>query len=455
MKQETRAAATPDSRRPARRRARLRVRPTRRRPCSTASIEPASPVRNLPSRRCCMTPARSTTSNWGDFTLTFDRGRVTYTQRNDLDQLLHIGHLHPRREGDHPSLHRGRNAGETFAARWSLYRDVLTFERTQAELPTPYRPQAVASGRLSGISATRRVPPPGGLSTRSRPCKRLDPVGQAAKARAGRVGATATVVLDLHGPPGPLGARPGRRPWTPWRAWPRWPAPPSRRSRRPPPPSARAAPAGTRSWTGTGESSDSSVRAAASPDSRQGPRVHAAGELGQGGTRALQLPPEVRHRRSAVGEQLGDMGEPALGALAQLPLQAAALGITGLHDPSPGGLDLGDPRPDLRLQPGVGDRDPGGGRHRVDQDRVVQHGGVVDEGADLPVALVKVGDRPGSPRRRAAPPAGPPRRRSRPRREAGRRRPGEGSPTARASLACSVPPCSNSPRSTTRPVMAA
>ena len=125
--------------------------------------------------------------------------------------------------------------------------------------------------------------------------------------------------------------------------------------------------------------------------------MHAAGKLGQGGTRALQLPPDVRHRRSAVGEQVGDMGEPALGALAQLPLQASALGIAGLHDPSPGGLDLGHPRPDLRLEPGVGDCDPGGGRHRVDQDRVAQHGGVVDEGADLAVTLVEIGDRPGAP----------------------------------------------------------
>ena len=61
MKQETRAASAPDSPPPALRRARPRVRPTPRRPCSTASIEPASPVRSLPSRGCCMAQANSTT----------------------------------------------------------------------------------------------------------------------------------------------------------------------------------------------------------------------------------------------------------------------------------------------------------------------------------------------------------------------------------------------------------
>ena len=36
------------------------------------------------------------------------------------------------------AFYEGPNKGETFGARWSLFRDTLTFERTDEELPTPY-----------------------------------------------------------------------------------------------------------------------------------------------------------------------------------------------------------------------------------------------------------------------------------------------------------------------------
>jgi TRAP-type C4-dicarboxylate transport system substrate-binding protein len=75
--------------------------------------------------------------NWGDFTLTFDRGRVTFTQRNDLDSYSTSGTYTLDGKAITLRFTEGGNAGETFAAQWSLYRDVLTFERA-GEVPTPY-----------------------------------------------------------------------------------------------------------------------------------------------------------------------------------------------------------------------------------------------------------------------------------------------------------------------------
>jgi TRAP-type C4-dicarboxylate transport system substrate-binding protein len=77
--------------------------------------------------------------NWGDFTLTFDRGRVTFAQRNDLAGYSTSGTY--TLDGKAITLHftEGGNAGETFAGRWSLYRGVLTFEREfLGAIPTPW-----------------------------------------------------------------------------------------------------------------------------------------------------------------------------------------------------------------------------------------------------------------------------------------------------------------------------
>jgi TRAP-type C4-dicarboxylate transport system substrate-binding protein len=75
--------------------------------------------------------------NWGEFTLTFDHGRVTLDQRNDVGSYSTSGSYTV--DGEVITLHftEGVNAGETFTAHWSLYRDVLTFKRL-GELPTPY-----------------------------------------------------------------------------------------------------------------------------------------------------------------------------------------------------------------------------------------------------------------------------------------------------------------------------
>jgi TRAP-type C4-dicarboxylate transport system substrate-binding protein len=74
--------------------------------------------------------------NWGDFTLTFDHGRVTFTQRNDLDHYSTSGTYTLDGKLITLKFTEGGNAGETFSGIWSLYRDVLTFKR--GALTTPY-----------------------------------------------------------------------------------------------------------------------------------------------------------------------------------------------------------------------------------------------------------------------------------------------------------------------------
>jgi TRAP-type C4-dicarboxylate transport system substrate-binding protein len=84
-------------------------------------------------------PGEIRDDNWGDFTLSFDRGRVTFTQRNDLDHSSTSGTY--TLDGKAITLHftEGVNAGDTFTGPWSLYRDVLTFGRdASGGFPTAY-----------------------------------------------------------------------------------------------------------------------------------------------------------------------------------------------------------------------------------------------------------------------------------------------------------------------------
>ena len=136
MKHETRAAATPDNPR-----------------CSPSSattgganqqataldgVYRTSFTREELAKSPLLTDAGEINDqNWGDFTLTFDRGRVTFTQRNDLDSYSTSGTYTLDGKAITLRFTEGGNAGETFAAHWSLYRDVLTFKRAGA-LPTPY-----------------------------------------------------------------------------------------------------------------------------------------------------------------------------------------------------------------------------------------------------------------------------------------------------------------------------
>ncbi len=78
--------------------------------------------------------------NWGDLTLTFDAGRVTFEQENDVTSTSTSGTY--ELDGDTVVLDftEGVNAGETFTAHWSLFRDKLEFTRdeTLGSIPTPY-----------------------------------------------------------------------------------------------------------------------------------------------------------------------------------------------------------------------------------------------------------------------------------------------------------------------------
>jgi TRAP-type C4-dicarboxylate transport system substrate-binding protein len=84
--------------------------------------------------------AEANEGNWGDFTLTFDHGRVTFAGRNESGSGSTSGTYTLDGKAIRLSFTEGMNAGEIFAGRWSLYRDVLTFERDESlgGIPTPY-----------------------------------------------------------------------------------------------------------------------------------------------------------------------------------------------------------------------------------------------------------------------------------------------------------------------------
>jgi TRAP-type C4-dicarboxylate transport system substrate-binding protein len=74
--------------------------------------------------------------NWGEFTLTFEHGRFTLTQRNDVDSSSTSGTYTINGK----AITLTFTDGVAFAFRWSLYRDVLTFKRDQSlgAAPTPF-----------------------------------------------------------------------------------------------------------------------------------------------------------------------------------------------------------------------------------------------------------------------------------------------------------------------------
>ena len=78
--------------------------------------------------------------NWGDLTLTFDEGHVTFEQENDVTSTSTSGTYELDDDTILLDFTEGVNAGETFAVRWSLFRDKLTFTRDEALgiIPTPY-----------------------------------------------------------------------------------------------------------------------------------------------------------------------------------------------------------------------------------------------------------------------------------------------------------------------------
>jgi TRAP-type C4-dicarboxylate transport system substrate-binding protein len=86
-------------------------------------------------------PSEASDENWGRFTLTLQHGRVTFTaQQTDVANFHTSGTYTLNGDAIVLRFTAGGSAGETFAFRWSLYRDVLTFKRDASlgVAPTPW-----------------------------------------------------------------------------------------------------------------------------------------------------------------------------------------------------------------------------------------------------------------------------------------------------------------------------
>lgn len=85
-------------------------------------------------------PEEVNRQNWGEFTLTFSEGRVTFTQKNDLTSSSTSGVFTVEGDAVTFAFATGVNAGETFGFRWSLSGGTLTFTRDDSVGigPTPY-----------------------------------------------------------------------------------------------------------------------------------------------------------------------------------------------------------------------------------------------------------------------------------------------------------------------------
>jgi TRAP-type transport system periplasmic protein len=96
--------------------------------------------KELANSSLLMDPAEINDQNWGEITLTLDRGRVTFELRNELASAKSSGTFTVHGDAIVFTYTSGVEAGGTFAMRWSLYRDVLTFKRDASlgGAPTPY-----------------------------------------------------------------------------------------------------------------------------------------------------------------------------------------------------------------------------------------------------------------------------------------------------------------------------
>src|SRR4029453_419699 len=123
-------------------------------------------------------------------------------------------------------------------------------------------------------------------------------------------------------------------------------------------------------------------------------RVDAPGELAQLGDGQPQLLGRLVERRRQLpvgagrdlraGDPEGErqIHQPLLGAVVQVALDPAALGVAELDDAGPGGADLLELGPDLGLEALVLDRQAGGGGDRLDQLGLVVEGCVGGQGGD-------------------------------------------------------------------------
>ncbi len=97
---------------------------------------------------------------------------------------------------------------------------------------------------------------------------------------------------------------------------------------------------------------------------------------------------------AAVGESSAgelerepDPEQVLLGAVVEVALEPASLGVAGLDDAGAGGAHLGELGAQLGLEARVLERERGGGADRLDELGVVEQRRVVDEGGE-PVSVV-------------------------------------------------------------------
>ena len=114
---------------------------------------------------------------------------------------------------------------------------------------------------------------------------------------------------------------------------------------------------------------------ASSRSSTRASRASLRGRLDQG------LKPRVGSGGPVAGhpQRQAQRDQPLLGAVVQVALEPAPLGVAGLDDPRPGGPDLLQLRLHLGLQPGMLQRHAGRGRRELDQLRLVLKPRVVDQ----------------------------------------------------------------------------
>ena len=86
-------------------------------------------------------------------------------------------------------------------------------------------------------------------------------------------------------------------------------------------------------------------------------------------------------------EQRLDLRKAALRAIPELPLEPAPFRVPCLDQAPPRTLQLLDLAPDLRLEVNIRDRDPRGGCHRLQQLRIRNEIGVVNERRHFDIAV--------------------------------------------------------------------
>ena len=291
---------------------------------------------------------------------------------------VHIGHLHRQRQGDHPPLHRGSQR------RRDLHRPLEPLpRRAHLQAPPASSRRRISSNRGAGFVERDLGQEAGSLAPWAldpQPSLQgLNPVGQAAQARATRrVGTANPIVPDLHDHQACLALRPRCRLGMPGRTWRRWSAPPRRGNRRPPPRRARAAALGHSPGLAQGSvrsarpgrrparlrSASWGARRGRTRSGRRGRPADSRWRSATDGPRSASSSVTWASRRSAPSRSSRSRRRRSASPASTIRRREASTSLTRSSD--------------LRLQPGVGDRDTSGGRHRVDQVRVIQHGGVVD-----------------------------------------------------------------------------